>query len=186
MSPYGNKRAGALMADLRSAESNTLDLIMDVPLTGSIQTQTQNHNWRRPSVVLFSSPCGNPACRNIVAASRRERARGRGRFCSRSCSSKVRVGESNPCFRGWVSRNKRAYVNRFRTKYPEKARAHDAVKNALRNGTLVRPTACEDCAAACHPGSHHEDYSKPLDVVFVCRPCHRIRDAARQQRSAAA
>lgn len=31
---------------------------------------------------------------------------------------------------------------------------------------------CEDCNKVLAVDRHHEDYSKPLDVDFVCRSCH--------------
>jgi len=56
-----------------------------------------------------------------------------------------------------------------RERCPEKHKAHQAVKRALRNGTLVKsPCSCgvEEVVA------HHEDYSKPLEVIWICRKCH--------------
>jgi len=55
------------------------------------------------------------------------------------------------------------------------------VATALRSGKLVRPDHCERCFAICIPDAHHEDYTKPLDIVWACRKCHgltwRINDA---------
>ena len=53
-----------------------------------------------------------------------------------------------------------------------KNKAHSAVSHALRNGSLLRPTSCSICGRECKPEAHHEDYSKPLDVVWVCKQCH--------------
>lgn len=118
----------------------------------------------------------------------------RGRYCSPPCASRGNLacitrradqrGEANGNFKNWATRNKRAYVNRFRSRYPEKAKAHDAVKNALARGVLVRPVACQRCDAIGNTAAHHEDYSRPLDVVFVCRSCHRKLDKARRERLA--
>src|SRR3990172_3681845 len=30
---------------------------------------------------------------------------------------------------------------------------------------------CEKCGSL-NPQRHHEDYNKPLDIVFLCRECH--------------
>lgn len=68
----------------------------------------------------------------------------------------------------------------------KKNRAHVAVMNALKDGTLIEPQHCEDCGRKCrrrlHPEdggyplhAHHEDYDKPLEVNWVCRPCHTRR-----------
>lgn len=51
-------------------------------------------------------------------------------------------------------------------------RARVAVKNAVRTGRLVRPSHCEECAAPARLQAHHPDYSKRLDVLWVCAPCH--------------
>lgn len=54
-------------------------------------------------------------------------------------------------------------------------RPKDRVKanNAARY--VPRKTACEDCGQEGPTQKHHEDYSKPLEVVCLCRACHGIR-----------
>jgi hypothetical protein len=55
-----------------------------------------------------------------------------------------------------------------------KRRAHIKVGNAVKAGTLQKPDACQVCGATGRRiHGHHQDYSKPLDVVWVCPPCHR-------------
>lgn len=58
----------------------------------------------------------------------------------------------------------------YRLAYPEKHRAHEIVANALRTGRLTR-RPCEVCGEARAEG-HHDDYSKPLDVRWLCRAHH--------------
>lgn len=57
----------------------------------------------------------------------------------------------------------------FGPKYKENARAYAGVYK--RRGTLVQ----QSCAKCGNPDTemHHHDYSKPLDVVWLCRKCHR-------------
>ena len=55
--------------------------------------------------------------------------------------------------------------------HPEKARARNAVVNAVRDGRLAR-LPCEVCGDLRVEG-HHEDYSKPLDVRWLCFTHHR-------------
>lgn len=58
---------------------------------------------------------------------------------------------------------------------PVRRKASMAVYNAIRRGKLIRPEACSECGAACRPDAHHDDYAKPLEVVWLCRPCHMAR-----------
>jgi hypothetical protein len=60
----------------------------------------------------------------------------------------------------------------WRKSNPEKYRAQTAVGNALRDGKLIRPTTCDACGKECVPHGHHEDYSKPLEVIWLCELCH--------------
>lgn len=62
-------------------------------------------------------------------------------------------------------------VARYRLNYPEKKRATSAVSYALRVGRLVKQN-CQTCGASEDICAHHEDYSKPLDVTWLCRSCH--------------
>ena len=52
-----------------------------------------------------------------------------------------------------------------------KRKAHNAVSNAVRNGKLIK-MPCQVCG---NPKSeaHHHDYSKPLDVVWLCDFHHK-------------
>ncbi len=46
--------------------------------------------------------------------------------------------------------------------------------DAIRRGTLVRPDRCELCNSHYkHIHGHHVDYSRPIDVVWLCPLCHR-------------
>lgn len=64
----------------------------------------------------------------------------------------------------------------------EMRRAYRLVRSAIESGKLVRPDSCGRCGEAPAKGSdgratiqaHHHDYSKPLDVEWICSACHRI------------
>ena len=51
-------------------------------------------------------------------------------------------------------------------------KARDKVRTAIMNGTLLRPNTCSECQESCVPNGHHDDYSKPLSVVWLCCRCH--------------
>jgi hypothetical protein len=60
-----------------------------------------------------------------------------------------------------------------RQKFPEKNRARWMVGKALQSGTLIKQPCA--CGATQHVHAHHADYSKPLDVEWLCDRCHRTR-----------
>ena len=67
----------------------------------------------------------------------------------------------------------RLNCRRFRQNNPRKYAAHTLLNNAIRAGKLNRKP-CERCGAA-KSHAHHEDYDKPLEVVWLCAPCHSLR-----------
>ena len=83
--------------------------------------------------------------------------------------------------RDWRERNpdkhravqKRQYDS-WRKRNPEKNRAHQKVADALRRGRrMVKPDKCSLCGKKTRLEAHHSDYSKPLDVQWLCHGCHR-------------
>jgi len=60
----------------------------------------------------------------------------------------------------------------WRARYPNKRRAHQCVAAAVSNGKIKKPTDCQDCGSDFHIVAHHCDYSKPLDVMWLCSACH--------------
>lgn len=72
----------------------------------------------------------------------------------------------------------RGQMRRFHRAHPEVKRASEAVRRALRAGRLSRPEACEKCLTVGLVEAAHADYAKPLEVRWLCRPCHRAWDTA--------
>ena len=64
----------------------------------------------------------------------------------------------------------RAANKRWREKNPEKVAANTKVNNAVRDGRLTRQP-CEVCGKAAAE-AHHDDYSKPLEVRWLCKEHH--------------
>lgn len=69
---------------------------------------------------------------------------------------------------------KREAARRYAAK-PEsrvKIQARNKIKHLCRVGKVKRGD-CERCGAA-NAHAHHHDYSKPLDVSWLCSTCHGL------------
>ena len=54
----------------------------------------------------------------------------------------------------------------------EFATAYYVFYNAVQSGKIIRPDTCEKCGSSKNIQAHHDDYSKPLDVKWLCAKCH--------------
>lgn len=74
----------------------------------------------------------------------------------------------------------------------DKKKIQQKVRDSVRSGVLVKQNICELCKRklkfASIAGHHHRGYEYPLDVLWVCQPCHaKIHDQApRGERSSKA
>mgnify|MGYP000985966304 CR=1 FL=1 len=59
-------------------------------------------------------------------------------------------------------------------KWPEKMRARQIVANALKKGTVTR-MPCQICGSDRRVHAHHDDYSKPLQILWLCSFHHGER-----------
>lgn len=64
---------------------------------------------------------------------------------------------------------RRAY-NKTRDPYKERARRR--LRGAVARGNIKKPSKCEKCGWEGRIQAHHEDYSKPLEVQWLCPICH--------------
>lgn len=56
----------------------------------------------------------------------------------------------------------------------DKLRCHQKLGYAVQKGWVLKSNTCQICGAAdTKIEGHHPDYSKPLEVVWVCDPCHK-------------
>tara|TARA_R110002020_G_C15997127_1_gene749880 strand:+ start:137 stop:616 length:480 start_codon:yes stop_codon:yes gene_type:complete len=63
--------------------------------------------------------------------------------------------------------------DKWREKNTIKRAAHIIVGNAVRDGKITKPDSCEECG--CTPKrlhGHHDDYTQPLNVRWLCPKCH--------------
>jgi len=64
------------------------------------------------------------------------------------------------------------YTRLYDQRHPERRRARRMVGEAVASGRLVRPARCSRCGLLQRVEADHEDYSKPLDVQWLCHGCH--------------
>jgi hypothetical protein len=71
--------------------------------------------------------------------------------------------------------NAQKVSSEWRIVNPERYRAHNLVNNAIRDGKMTKPSCCKSCGCKGIIHGHHDDYAKPLEVMWLCVPCHAAR-----------
>ena len=85
------------------------------------------------------------------------------------------------CLRGKLRRQRigkayRAQLAKLERQTP-RGKARQAVLIAVRRATMRKPNRCQCCGRLTSRhllDAHHEDYTKPLDVLWLCRVCHGL------------
>ena len=72
-----------------------------------------------------------------------------------------RIAGNTEITRAWRAEDKR------------RQQAHTAVAKGLRHGTIFKEPCCR-CGNE-KSLAHHDDYDKPLDIMWLCQPCHKQR-----------
>ena len=88
------------------------------------------------------------------------------RFVCMACNAE-RLREKRATITGYSA----AKNAKWQAAHPEKRRAHKAVERAIAVGGLVRKP-CERCGSTFRIEAHHDDYSQPLAVMWLCRTHH--------------
>jgi hypothetical protein len=60
----------------------------------------------------------------------------------------------------------------WQEKNREKHLAHRAIDVLVNQAGWIKPTTCQHCGIECLTQAHHEDYSRRLDVKWLCVWCH--------------
>lgn len=74
------------------------------------------------------------------------------------------------------------YLKNYNKEYVKKPEnqmkivARRKVIKAISMGELGKPSICSECFSEGQIEAHHEDYSKPLDVLWLCKKCHYKAD----------
>ena len=70
-----------------------------------------------------------------------------------------------------------ASAQKWALAHPDRRKAITQANNAVRDGRLKKPLGCSQCGSEGHIHGHHDDYSKPLDVRWLCVRCHALHHA---------
>ena len=115
-------------------------------------------------VAMTQSRCEQ--CDVVFTTRLAEVKRGKGRFCSAKCANTAR---SRARLAPMAFKRTPEYRRNNSYSIAQRA-AHHQVEYALANGSLLREP-CEVCGAE-KVDAHHDDYSKPLSVRWLCRKHH--------------
>lgn len=57
-------------------------------------------------------------------------------------------------------------------RHREKKLAGNRLRRAVRIGLVLRPASCSRCGMGGRIQGHHHDYTRPLEVEWLCSACH--------------
>ena len=63
-------------------------------------------------------------------------------------------------------------ILKYTKKYPMVKACHVIVGNAIRDKRLIPDVICSTCKLETKIEAHHDDYTKPMDVKWLCKKCH--------------
>lgn len=116
-------------------------------------------------------PC--KPCVKLQAAEWARNNPGRRKSIVRESAGRRRELHNEKC-REYSAQNKQRRAMSVRAsaaRYPEKRAARNELYRAILRGDVERKP-CAKCATTDRVQGHHHDYSRPLDVVWLCSACH--------------
>lgn len=60
-----------------------------------------------------------------------------------------------------------------REKQNIKSRANQQISRLIKSEKIKRKKTCEYCKEKSETVAHHENYFKPLEIIWLCKSCHR-------------
>ena len=104
---------------------------------------------------------------NCIVCNKQLKGRQR-KFCSVECDYNA------PRKKKWRENNKE-YYKKYSNSYKKKTKNKINARNMAERNIIIVSQLCEDCNINPATHRHHEDYTKPLEVVLLCTDCHRKR-----------
>ena len=107
------------------------------------------------------------------------RNRPNARFSARSSGSSIQIGRIRCADREYQRKRRKlnpvakAEMNKvYREANPQKIKAHQILNSHLKSGRIAK-CPCEICNIV-PAQAHHPDYSRPLDVRWLCPSHHKL------------
>lgn len=61
----------------------------------------------------------------------------------------------------------------YNKRHPMRYAARVITRKSVRDGKLVKLEKCSECESTNKIEGHHDDYTKPLEVRWLCEACHK-------------
>ena len=106
----------------------------------------------------------------VLDVNRRYREADRVKFRDSVRRSLAKKCSADPTFKKRRDHNIREMSLRWRSNNKDKVRVHKKLARAIKSGLLAR-LPCVVCGESLSHG-HHEDYNKPLEVIWLCHSHH--------------
>jgi transposase-like protein len=88
--------------------------------------------------------------------------------CTKTGASKLSQSRYRKTEAGKIARAKYKAAN------PIKVKATNLINHAIYYGRLIKPDSCSECLVTERLDAHHDDYSLPMIVRWLCRRCHQV------------
>lgn len=73
----------------------------------------------------------------------------------------------------WQARQRESR-DKYLDKFAHKRSCHVIWGNYKRDHS-IKPEPCSKCSSEIDLNAHHEDYTKPLEIIWLCKKCHGLR-----------
>ena len=85
-------------------------------------------------------------------------------------SERIKEYTKQPEVRERINERFREY--RQDPEFAKREKARGMVNKRVQSKKIIRPNKCSVCKEDKRVEAHHEDYDKPLEVIWVCKECH--------------
>ncbi len=100
----------------------------------------------------------------------------------RKCIYKMKKDYQKEYYPKWYRKNGRRRAKNYQVKIlrwqrgnPLSVLAHKFFRGALSHKLIKKPKSCSECGKNTkYLLAHHNDYTRPLDVIWLCSSCHRL------------